>query len=119
VLSRALGSICNGHSASDIDKYQQVTFTQTRISTVWQASNQGVGGSNPSGRNKINKLGAMFLGAVLLTHLNSTICASAALRNARLPELIIGAVRGLCLVVGQRAESKANRRASVRSQIAG
>jgi hypothetical protein len=39
---------------------------------VRQASNQVVGGSNPSGRTKINGLGAKFLGAVLLTHLNST-----------------------------------------------
>jgi hypothetical protein len=35
-------------------------------------SNQVVGGSNPSGRTKINDLGAKFLGAVLLAKQNST-----------------------------------------------
>ena len=39
----------------------------------YASSNQVVGSSNLSGRTKINKLDAMFLGAVLLTKLNSTM----------------------------------------------
>jgi len=43
------------------------------ILTVRKASNQVVGGSNPSGRTKIKDLDALFFSAVLLTNLNSTI----------------------------------------------
>ena len=73
MLRRALGSICNGHPASEVVKNQRLTIDKNPISRVRRASNQVVGGSNPSGRTKINGLDAMFFGAVLLTKFNSTI----------------------------------------------
>jgi hypothetical protein len=56
VLSRALGSICNGHPASEVVKNQSVAVIKIPNLTVRQASNQVVGGSNPSGRTKVHFL---------------------------------------------------------------
>src|SRR6266404_8594555 len=50
VLRHARLWISNGHPTSEVYKYQQLTVGQARISTVRQASNQGVRGSNPIGR---------------------------------------------------------------------
>jgi len=44
------GSIFNGHPASEVVKYQLLAIVKNPISTVRRASNQVVGGSNPSGR---------------------------------------------------------------------
>jgi hypothetical protein len=49
----------------------------------YASSNQGVGGSNPSGRTRIKDLDPGFFSAVLLTKLNSTNFAPPA-RVARL-----------------------------------
>jgi hypothetical protein len=43
VLRRALGSICNGHPASEIDLKQVLTIAITECSMVRRASNQVVG----------------------------------------------------------------------------
>jgi hypothetical protein len=44
VPRRALGSICNGHPASEVVKNQTVTIEKTPVSRVWQASNFEPGG---------------------------------------------------------------------------
>ncbi len=43
VLSRALGSICNGHPASEVVKYQLLAITKFSISTDRLATNHKVG----------------------------------------------------------------------------
>jgi hypothetical protein len=53
-------------------RYQLLAIAKNPNLAVLRASNQVVGGSNPSGRTKIKDLDAVFLGAVLLTKLNST-----------------------------------------------
>jgi hypothetical protein len=50
VLSCALGSICNGHPASEVVKYQLLVITKFPISAVPLATNQEAGSSNLSGR---------------------------------------------------------------------
>src|SRR5882762_8272522 len=61
VLRRALGSICNGHPASEVVENQIVTIDKTPLSMVRLASNQGVRGSNPFGRTFYQKLRQMPL----------------------------------------------------------
>jgi hypothetical protein len=81
MLRRASGSICNGHPAGKVVENQVVTNGKFPFSLVRRASNQVVGGSNPSGRTKINDLDAGFSSAVLLTKLNSTNFPKAARRG--------------------------------------
>jgi mRNA-degrading endonuclease HigB of HigAB toxin-antitoxin module len=50
VLRRALGSICNGHPASEVVKYQLVAIAKFPISTERPATNQVVRSSSLSGR---------------------------------------------------------------------
>jgi hypothetical protein len=46
VLRRALGSICNGHPASEVVKNQLHTIVKNSISTVRLATNQEAGSLN-------------------------------------------------------------------------
>src|SRR6267142_2799857 len=70
-ISRAYQGVTEGSVAQP--KCQNSLFSRDLRRSEYASSNQGVRGSNPFGRTKINRLAAVFLDDVLLARSNSTI----------------------------------------------